>query len=122
MASNAELKVMGDDLENLILAFQIAFSNFSKGTEGYTVSNKEMVFYWLNPKLEDFVKLPFLMDYKKAVQFANDWLEQVNYPEEPDQDGSNKKGWIVYRDFWGHVNGSPYAIVAVKPNWSMYGK
>lgn len=122
MADNAEIKIVDEGLDNLTLAFQIAFCKYSKGAEGYSVGKNELVFYWTNPKVETFTKLPFKMDYKKAAQFAFDWLEQVDYPKEPNHDGSNGKGWVVYRDYCGHVNGHWSAIVAVKPNWAMYGK
>lgn len=68
-------------------------------------------------------KLPFELDADAAVGFLWEWLKTVEYPEQPDHDGSNEEGYVVTTgDFWGHVEGSHYAFLGVYPEWLMYGK
>lgn len=82
---------------------------------------KKLVLYWSNssPKA---VKLPFPMTLEQAADFAAGWLEHADYGHEPDHDGDNGKGWRLYCENWGHVDGDSYAFAAVQPVWAMYGK
>ena len=67
--------------------------------------------------------MPFPAKVDAAVKFLWDYLEQCEYPNEPDHDGSNKKGFFVTSgDYWGHVEGLTYSILMVAPEWQMYGK
>lgn len=67
--------------------------------------------------------LPFPLTCEAAIDFLWAWLATAKYPKEPDHDGDNSKGFIVSTgDFWGHVEGSHYAFLAVYPDWQMYGK
>jgi hypothetical protein len=49
------------------------------------------------------------------------WLASADFGKQPDHDGDNEKGWHLYNESWGHVDG-PYAVFAVEPSWQMYGK
>ncbi len=70
----------------------------------------------------DVQALPYPMDLEAISIFVWNWLKQVEYPDQPGHDGSNKKGWRVYNEAWSHVADCPYALVAIKPIWAMYGK
>ena len=51
------------------------------------------------------------------------WLDDVAvYPEEPDHDGSNSKGWRLFNEKWGKVNDEDAAICAIEPEWLWHGK
>jgi hypothetical protein len=70
-------------------------------------------------------KLPYPMGWKEAADLAWGWL--LNQPKEKytdylDHDGSNGKGFLIYNEGWGHVAGSHYAFLGVKPVWAWYGK
>jgi hypothetical protein len=68
---------------------------------------------------------PFVLkkeDISFLTDFVSKWLSQVDYGTEPDHDGSNGKGWTVWNDSWGRVNGEWQSFVAIKPTWAMYGK
>ena len=66
--------------------------------------------------------LPFQLKLDAAVEFVHSWLESIDYPPEPDHDGSNHKGFRAFTDSWGHVAGHRYGIVGIQPAWAMYGK
>lgn len=67
-------------------------------------------------------RLPFKMDFKAASDFAWNWLQQTDYGEEPDHDGSNGRGWTIFNGDWGHVFHAWQGIIAIRPEWAMYGK
>jgi hypothetical protein len=72
---------------------------------------------------ERFTQFLTAQDAEHAVGVVTAWLEEVDYGEEPDHDGSNGKGWRVYCDQWGHVGEyRDRAFVAIEPRWAMYGK
>ncbi|MBD8088996.1 hypothetical protein IFT48_03305 [Pseudomonas fluorescens] len=67
-------------------------------------------------------KTMFPMDLDNSVDNAMGWLQNVDYPDEPGIDGGCKKGWRAFTESWGHVLGSHHAIVAIQPEWALYGK
>ncbi len=67
-------------------------------------------------------RFPMAIDVNLAVEFAEKWLEQQDFGEEPDHDGSNGKGFVVFNQPWGHVAGDQYSFVAIGPAWAMRGK
>ncbi len=69
----------------------------------------------------DAIALPYPLDLEGATAFVAGWLDQVEYGREPDQDGSNEKGWRVFTGAWGHVAGHRDGICAIQPAWAMYG-
>ena len=110
---------------------QLAFANCpGNSADSYCISDKYgLVLSWLDAegltKLDDgtvLSRLPFPLDAEGAIEFVWSWLQTINYGEEPDHDGSNRQGFTVYNEDWGHVGGSYYAFVAIKPEWIMYGK
>lgn len=60
--------------------------------------------------------------YKHAAKVAQEWLDVVEYPEEPGTDGSTDRSHRVYCEGWGHVGDDWTAFVAVEPRWLVYGK
>ena len=66
--------------------------------------------------------LPAPLKGEALVGFVRSWLETVDYGKEDDTDGHCKKGWHVYNDAWGYIDGDPYAFVAIEPVWLVYGK
>ena len=64
---------------------------------------------------------PLLAD--KCADLAWEWLQSVAYPQEPDHDGDNGKGWLCSTGDWGEVNGYDYhSFLSIEPHWLMYGK
>jgi hypothetical protein len=67
-------------------------------------------------------RLPSGMDSALAADFAWSWLVEQDYGSQPDHDGSNHRGFILFNDAWGHVGGDSYAIIAIGSAWAMAGK
>lgn len=106
--------------KTLILAFD------QQKAVGYLITpNSGLVF--LHSMAQSEFKLgsaafPFKMDAIGAADFARRWLAEQDYGPQPDHDGSNTKGWRVYNEMWGHVDGMWTAICAVQPVWAWHGK
>lgn len=84
-----------------------------------------MVLLWSADKVreEKAIALPFPLTVDAAIEFLWAWLDTADFGQQPDQDGSNRRGFVVTSgDFWGHVEGSHYAFIGVYPDWQMYGK
>lgn len=86
---------------------------------------KGLILYWTAPKDVDVTMLPYKMNLRRALEFCWGWLEQAPLEEEPDHDGDNSRGFLLYNEAWGNWG---YAIeeweafVAMKPIWSIHGK
>lgn len=70
----------------------------------------------------NFIKLPVPMSAEECEPFVMAWLRTADYGESPDHDGDNSKGWRVYNEAWGRIEGYTYSFVAIEPVWLMYGK
>ena len=62
------------------------------------------------------------MDSNLASEIAWAWLQEQKYKDQPDHDGSNHKGFIMFNGTWGHVGPDQTAIIAIGPAWAMAGK
>lgn len=130
---NRIISVQSKGREAFDLAFQLLFDNASGGKASHyiEVPDKGLLLLWsedhfnVNGVKTSAIKLPFPMRWKEAADMAWGWL--INQPEEKydqylDHDGSNGKGFLVYNESWGHVAGSHYGILGLKPIWAWYGK
>ena len=83
----------------------------------WKVADGALVFGW-HSSMKDSVPLPAPMGKDALIGLVLGWLEGAQYPEEPDHDGDNHKGWhlstVGYEDF--------YATFKVEPYWVEYGK
>ena len=84
----------------------------------------KMVLYWTDPKqpVERYSALPFKADHVFIASLIKGWLDSIDYSSEPDHDGDNAKGFRLYNEDWGHVDGRWEAFMAVTPIWAIYGK
>ncbi len=121
MPSNFQFRITAH--ENLPLAMQMAFT-YQKNAVGFRVSKTHgLIFYWTDSRKQFYQRMPIKMDYALAADFAQRWLSEQVYPQEPDHDGDNEKGWTLYNeDRWGHVDDEYEAFIAIKPDWIEYGK
>ena len=63
--------------------------------------------------------LPSRMGPDDYIEFAWSWLiSECPYPARPKQ-GESFKGFRVYTDEWGMVNGIWQAFVAIEPVWAI---
>lgn len=119
---NFQIKVVSEG--DLRPVMQVACRN-DKAT-GFRVDLKDgdprLTFFKYAYKENGVVQFPFAMDCDGMADFARRWLAEANYGKQPDHDGDNGKGWCVYTDIWGMVDGCHSAFVAVRPVWACYGK
>lgn len=106
-------------------AFHMALSLFDppgKKVVGYKATAKRLTFFWMESSSAGYTKLLYPLTIPQAADFALGWLATVDYGREPDHDGSNGKGWRLFNDTWGRIDGDSYAFAAIEPAWAMYGK
>lgn len=98
----------------------LAFSEHKKA-HGWLVKDGALYLYWhaKEPEVQAFL-VP--LGHEAATAMIKEWLNAQDYGTAPDTDGSRVKGWRVYNEHWGHVNGSFYGFAAVAPHWIIYGK
>lgn len=114
------LKVTGNSLARLKSVMNLTTIEESVG---YIIDqeNRRIVFFQYDDEL--MTAFPTSLSMERCAELAFDWLQNVSYPEEPDHDGDNSKGWFCETEEWGHINPYGYkAFVCVKPHWIMYGK
>lgn len=109
---------------DLVRPMELAFQRPERRAEGYlTHPEKGLVFFWyLKEAPPGTVPFPFKMDHVGAADFARRWLAEQNYGPRPTHDGDNGKGWRLYNESWGSIDGCRGSFIAVKPAWAMYGK
>lgn len=111
--------------QNLEDILKIAFSRQSKA-EVWRVDGKRLIIGWYNENTyhRDSPWNAFMspMKSEELVPMVISWLKSQDYGREPDTDGSNRKGFHVYNEAWGHIGGDPYAFIAIEPEWITYGK
>jgi hypothetical protein len=117
---------------NILRALEIAFEHCpGKTAVAYLVENNarpgdggsilsRLLFFWNKDKVA--TDLPFKLDVVGAADFAQRWLAEQNYGNEPDHDGDNGRGWRVYNKSLGRATGHAYSFVAIEPCWAEYGK
>lgn len=108
--------------EGFKLAMHIAALSWPEATHWRVDEEKGMVLYWTAPNHNLAQPLPYKMKGEQLIDFVWNWLVQADYGHQPDHDGSNSKGWRVYNESWGHVNGEWQTYIAIKPVWAMHGK
>ena len=83
-----------------------------------------LLFFWMAPPkvVRGFTNLPFKATDQDIAIITQRWLDEANYGPEPDHDGDNGKGFRLFCEDWGHVDGHPEAFLAVTTAWAMYGK
>lgn len=133
---NFSINLTAESKETLLKALEIIFNHNAPG--GKAVAWKETKIEsnpeWIgaNPtrpllillwhKDQDSIKLPSPLNVRGACELIQNWLNEQDYGHEPDHDGDNGKGFRLFCDHWGHVEGEHYAIIGVTPAWAMYGK
>lgn len=114
-----------EDTTALSLAVGLVMG-LSPGGKAHAVklSDNEITFYWHeDSSLRGLRLLPIPLTAVGVIHTIREWMKQAKFPQEPDHDGSNGKGWeLTSGDFWGHVDGSHYSIFKLSTTWMMYGK
>ena len=85
---------------------------------------QRIVFYEFEaPEVKGYAPLPFAAGGEHLAFLIEGWLQaKACYGKEPEHDGDNGRGFRLYNEGWGHVDGNWQAFMAVSPAWAMYGK
>ena len=81
-----------------------------------------IVFYWTHRGNTKVDRLPAELGADEMLPLIKAWLAKADYGPKPDHDGDSVKGFRLYNEEWGHVDGDWSAFLAVQPVWAMYGK
>tara|TARA_Y100001973_G_scaffold99594_1_gene159059 strand:+ start:371 stop:748 length:378 start_codon:yes stop_codon:yes gene_type:complete len=121
LGSSQVVRVNGFSRDRLAYALEL-FHGFP--AHGYRVDEKLgaiVLMQYANNK--DMIPFMTPLSASACADMIFEWVKNQPYPKEPDHDGSNKKGWIVWVDKFNRIDGQDYhAFVAIKPEWIMYGK
>lgn len=119
---NRQINITSEGKSDFELAMKLIAGN-NKAT-AYRIHNNHLVFYWcISSTCTTAIPFPYALDVQQMTEFAWGWL-QVNKPteSEPDHDGDNHPGFMVFNEDWGHVFNQWEAFAAITPIWAMYGK
>lgn len=120
---NYRFNVTCEGEERFRRALSLALEFQGSRVTHYAITPKGLGFFWHEPGVGiPAQSLPFPMDRTALVDFAANWLKTAPYGERPDIDGDSGRGWTIYNESWGHVWGSFYGVIAIKPTWALYGK
>lgn len=82
-----------------------------------------MILFWSDQGVRQPInRFPAVMGPGELEPIIKAWLSERHYGSQPDHDGDNERGWRVYNEGWGHVDGEWQAFAAIEPVWLMYGK
>lgn len=108
-----------ESLKTALGLFRRKVTGYSIG-EGSVAPRKRLVLYW-GPS-EAATPLPVALSLEQAADLAVAWLEAADYGAKPQHEGSNGKGFRLYCEAWGQIDGDSFAFAALEPVWAIYGK
>lgn len=127
MSDHFRIDIIDDYEDQLRRAIELAYNHNGWGptkASGYSIEDDKLILYWSSPgEGKGYVPFAVPHDAEMTANIVWAWL-QTSEPTEayPDLDGSVKKGFRVYNEKWGHVNGTSYAIVGIQAVYTEYGK
>lgn len=106
-------------------AIKLAFEQKgARAAVGWIVKNGALII--VSYPSDGVTLFPSPMVAEAIVPSINGWLTDEwlssRAPNEPDHDGSNSKGWLMFVERWGHVSDVRGVIFAIKPKWLEHGK
>ena len=121
LGDNPVLKVNGISLDRLRYAMNLA-SGFP--AYGYKIdTNRGWLVFMKYASAPDMTAFPVPLNAERCAEIAFEWLKAQPYPTQPDHDGDNEQGWLLWNDGWGQIEGHGYhSFVAVCPTWIIFGK
>lgn len=90
--------------------------------------DKGTIYFWSKPDRvpEGILVYGLFPEWATAKAWADDvntWLSIEDYGPQPDLDGSCSKGFRVYNEHYGRIDGfSNYSFLAIKPEWAEHHK
>lgn len=122
LGDNPVMKINGRSLERLKSVFNLVHGFPAYGYAVAPGPHQYMVFFKYE-NTENMTPFPTKLSADRCAEIAFEWLSQQQYPQEPDHDGHNEEGWLVWNDGWGQIDGYGYSsFIAIEPMWIMFGK
>jgi len=119
LGSNPIIKINGLSLGRMIDAMKLVEGFLP--CVGYLIVDNKLVLFRYNS--ENMTKFPAPLSVEATANMAFEWLKSTDYGREPDHDGHNEKGWLLWNDSWGQIEGCGYSsFLVIAPMWIMYGK
>jgi hypothetical protein len=123
---STKLHLNGVSLERLEIAIGLIDDKYT----GYRIDKNEdglvrFVLMIYPDGGKDRIPLPTPLDAKTMARLVYQWLLNLKYEEYgkcPDIDGSTKRGWRAYTGSWGRIDGDYHSVMAIEPEWIMFGK
>jgi len=130
---NRLFKVNGEGLDDLKAALKLVFKQEGDRTKArswkITPEHGFILCWYETEKCDKFPLNGISSDLVAEMiwewlQAKETWENTVfgDWENDLDHDGSNKEGWVVYCENWGHVANLHSAICAVKPCYLWLGK
>ena len=130
MMDNRVFNVNGRGDDMLLATLKLAFDQEGGNTmtTGWSVDkSKGLILYKYGSKGTPF---PMPLKAEELFPIAKAWLndaeaktiECVGWDADLQHDGSNRWGWRIYCDDWGHIGEEHYAFLAIKPAYMWLGK
>lgn len=125
---NPVINVNGSSKERLTVAMSLALKDKAVGWAIDPAPKHRMVFFWADPSPAmnpQFNPFPTPINTARMADYAWDWLDSLPKDawDEPDGDIWLKRGWRVYTDMWGHIEGYHWqSFIAVEPYSLWVGK
>ena len=123
----------GDDM--LLQLMRLAFDQSGDDSAvGCAIDNENgLVFlsYINQPKEPKINVFPIPYSVGTCFKLVTEWLAReetwhasklTGWDADADHDGDNSRGWRMYCDDWGHIDGMEHAIIAIKPAYLWHGK
>jgi hypothetical protein len=133
---NVHIQIRGEHKDDLLTAIQLAMK---------ITDNSKVVSYKIDDKYGFIVNwvyndgeshpLPVALGPEEITGIIWKWLESLDWSKVDSQydivsfngrlndyDVVEERGWLLYTEEWGHVNGQYSAIFAVVPAWLWLGK
>lgn len=118
----AEFDIAGAPLKETLA---VVASNHKVVTH-WTRREDTLIFFWSKPEIDDAHPLPAPMKVEDCEGFVRSALTTMEYPPEPDCDGSVSKSWRIRHRLPASSitlrQGSWYVAFVVTPHWNEYHK
>lgn len=122
----------GDDLLRSTLYFAFTQAGFATA-KGWRISPEKglILFWYVDEKDKGVTRFPSPVCSDTVMHLVKDYLNNKDtwkntkfegFEIDASHDGHNTRGWRVYCEEWGHIEGVHYAFLAIKPMYLWHGK
>ena len=114
-----------DNLDRILaVAFSDTVGRTKLATHFHADGHRQLTLFVRPPnpdRVTGAISFPQSASQQQAAELVWHWLQHIQYP--PDEhDGSSEKGWRVFNEEFGIVDGCWEAFVAIRPMWIYFPK